>query len=137
MNGTFILNTDGGSRGNPGNAACAAVIKTERGEVVKTKGKALGICTNNEAEYMGLILGLETCIEMQIKYLKCFCDSELIVHQVNGKYKTSNPNMAKLCTQVRNLSTKFDNVTFTPVPRNLNAAADKIVNDVLDNKYTE
>ena len=132
----MILHTDGGARGNPGPGAIGAVLSTNSGELIAEKGNYLGACTNNEAEYHGLILGLTMALEQDDKDLSCYLDSELVVKQLNGVYKVKNERMAVLHTKVMNLAQNFDSVTFNHVPRAKNKRADQIVNDVLDSAMT-
>lgn len=135
--------TDGGARGNPGLAACGAVIKNEKGEVVLKASKFIGIATNNQAEYKALILALEKAREIlnsgenakslvKNKNLECHLDSELVVKQLNGEYKIKNEGLKPLFAQARNLISKFDSVKFIYIPREQNKSADKLVNKELD-----
>jgi len=128
----MILNTDGGARGNPGAAAAGIVLKNDLGEVVKQTGTFLGRCTNNEAEYKALILGLKEALNAQTKNLVCFLDSEFVVNQLKGTYRVKNERMAILHTQALQLSKLFEKIEFKYVPRAQNKLADKIVNEVLD-----
>jgi ribonuclease HI len=128
----MILNTDGGARGNPGPGAYGVVIKNDDKEVIFEMGNYLGKCTNNEAEYRGLIAGLKKSLEMGHKNLRVFLDSELIVKQVRGEYKIKSEGLRGLYSQVKELETKFENISFNHVPRELNKEADQLVNKVLD-----
>ena len=130
----LILNTDGGSRGNPGEAAVAFVIKNQAGEVVKRGGKTIGVATNNIAEYEALILGLNELFKMGEKNIECRLDSELVVRQLNRQYKVKDAKMIDLFAKVTALLGKFENVKFVHVPREKNEEADRIVNEVLDKK---
>lgn len=126
------LFTDGGSRGNPGNAACAFYIFDEN-ELVDFGGKFLDKATNNVAEYSGLVLGLKAAQKLGIKELEVKMDSELIIKQIKGEYKVSSPEMKKLITKVFELNEEFDQISFTHIRRELNKFADKMVNIILDN----
>ena len=128
----MTVNTDGGSRGNPGPGACGAVLKDHNGNIIDQKGKYLGIRTNNEAEYHGLILGLELAINCNTDDLEVLMDSELIVKQLNGKYRVKEPRLIPLFTKVKTLSQKFDSISYFAIPREKNKEADAIVNRVLD-----
>ena len=127
------MNTDGGARGNPGQAAIGIILKDEKGEKIKAKGHYLGIGTNNEAEYMALLMGLELALELDIQKLECRLDSELVVKQLNGAYKVKMPKLRALYDRVKLLSQKFANIQYVHVHREQNSEADKIVNEVLDN----
>ncbi|MBI4033530.1 reverse transcriptase-like protein, partial [Candidatus Saccharibacteria bacterium] len=87
------LYTDGGSRGNPGESACAYAISKMDGTVVEKAGFYIGIATNNQAEYYGFKRGLERCQDLGINKINLFSDSELVVNQMNGKYKVKNQEL--------------------------------------------
>jgi ribonuclease HI len=89
----LVVHVDGGSRGNPGPAAAAAVLSTPDGEVVDEAAVTLGRTTNNVAEYRGLLLGLERAVALGATEVEVVNDSELIAHQVNGRYKVKHPDM--------------------------------------------
>lgn len=128
------LFTDGGARGNPGPSAYAYVICKMDETVVEKSGEYIGETTNNQAEYKGLIAGLERATELGIKTLHVFMDSELVVKQVNGQYKVKNPDMVFLHQKVAQLRPNFDQVDFTHVLRALNKLADAEVNRILDSQ---
>jgi len=127
-----IINTDGGARGNPGPGACGAVVKDQTGNIIRREGKFLGICTNNEAEYHGLILGLETALELGADSVEVNMDSELVVKQLRGEYRVKEPRLAELYTRAKALEQKFGEVRYFAVRREKNKEADAIVNQVLD-----
>lgn len=131
----YILHTDGGSRGNPGVAGAGAVLLSEQGKVLKTASKALGVMPNNEAEYHGLLLGLElakkTLGKEKIKNceLEVRMDSELVVSQLNGEYKIKEERLQKLFMQIWNMRVEtFKHLTFTHIPREENSRADALAN---------
>lgn len=128
----MIINTDGGSRGNPGPGACGVVLKDQAGRVIKERGKYLGICTNNEAEYKGLILGLELALELSADTVEILMDSELVVKQLKGQYRVKEPKLYKLYLQAKNLEKLLGNVTYYAIPREQNKRADSLVNRILD-----
>ena len=130
----MIINTDGGSRGNPGPGACGIVIKDQNGIVSKKVGKFLGLCTNNEAEYQGLILALETALELQADTLEILMDSELVVKQLQGLYRVKEPRLVPLFTKVKHLEHQLDTVSYYHIPRAQNSLADAVVNQVLDSQ---
>ncbi|MBI1960758.1 MAG: ribonuclease HI family protein [Candidatus Liptonbacteria bacterium] len=133
-----IVYTDGGSRGNPGEAAFGVVIRI--GGVKKEYGERIGIATNNVAEYSGVVFALkklksllgskrakETEVEVRM-------DSELAVRQLNGRYKIENAGIQPLFLRVWNAKIDFRSVSFAHVRRAENAGADALVNRALDNK---
>jgi len=128
----LILYSDGGARGNPGPGAVGIVIKNADGRVIKEIGKFIGRATNNEAEYKGVIFGLEACHEKNATEVTCFIDSLLVVNQLNGDFKVKDKKIKTFWTQVKNLEKKFSKVTYHHIPRTKNFLADKIVNEVLD-----
>jgi ribonuclease HI len=126
------LYTDGGSRGNPGDSACAFVICKMDDTVVEKSGYYMGMATNNQAEYLGQIKGLERCRDLGINKVHLHSDSQLVVNQMNGFYKVRNQELAPLHQQLKELANSFEEVTFHYVPRALNAEADREVNRILD-----
>jgi ribonuclease HI len=123
--------TDGGSRGNPGNAACAFVVY-EEDTLVFLDSFFLHTATNNFAEYTGLINGLKYLLKSGVSAATAYLDSELVVKQVNGEYKVKDENIKLLHAQVAELKAKFKNIQFVHVRREENKIADKLVNIVLD-----
>ena len=127
---------DGGSRGNPGHGACAAAIFDEKGVLVGEEGKYLGHCTNNFAEYTGLILALSAARHLGALEAAVFSDSELLVKQFNGEYRIKDPTLQILMGEIRKEASAFKSVTVSHVPRERNAHADRLVNAILDNART-
>ena len=128
----FTLFADGGSRGNPGPAASGAVITDANGSVVREVGTYLGQTTNNVAEWTGLITGLEAALELGATEITVRMDSELVVKQLTGVYRVKHPNMIPLHAKATTLLRRFARVDIAHVPRKANAAADAVVNAVLD-----
>jgi ribonuclease HI len=124
--------TDGGSRGNPGDSACAFVICEMDDSVVEKSGYYMGMATNNQAEYYGMIKGLERARDLGIDRIMLFSDSQLVVNQMSGFYKVKNQELAPLYRQLNELAQSFEKISFTHVPRELNKIADKEVNRILD-----
>ncbi len=124
--------TDGGSRGNPGPAACGVVILDENEKLLKLNAKYLGKMTNNQAEYEGLLTALRMTAVMDIDEIDFFLDSDLMVKQLNGEYKVKSPNIKPLKLTIDKLLKQFKKVNFSHVRREYNKAADKLVNIVLD-----
>lgn len=126
------LYTDGGSRGNPGDSACAYAICDMDDNVVEKSGYFMGTATNNQAEYYGFKKGLERARDLGIDKIMLFSDSQLVVNQMNGFYKVKNQELAPLHQEIKLLAESFEKVTFTHIPRELNKIADKEVNRILD-----
>jgi len=138
----FIIYTDGGSRGNPGQAAIGVVICNEKEQELKKYGEYLGDhLTNNEAEYQAVIFALKKFkalfgkklaenTEIDIK-----CDSELLVSQINGEYKVLDEKIQRLFLELWNLRLDFKKIKFKQISREKNKEADKLVNEALDNTH--
>ena len=125
-------NIDGGSRGNPGPAAYGVVIRDPRGDIVARLKKYIGRTTNNVAEYKALLLGIATAREVGGTELDLVGDSELIVRQIEGRYKVKHADMKELHAQARKMLDGFDSWSIRHVKRAQNADADKLVNQALD-----
>jgi len=126
--------TDGASRGNPGLSACAYILVTQTGEVIEEQGIFLGTGTNNEAEYRGLIAGLSAAGRYRCRHLVLFSDSELMIRQMQGRYRVTSPRLRPLHGQARALLSLFTDVTFRAVPREdpFIVRADQLCNRTLD-----
>jgi len=132
MTETLILEFDGGSRGNPGPAAYAFVLEAEDGTVLDARGEAIGIATNNVAEYSALVAGLERAVEAGVDDLEVVSDSELLVKQMRGEYRVKNRALQDLFLDASRLAREFRHVTYTAVRREYNTIADSLVNEALD-----
>ena len=128
----LVGHVDGGARGNPGPAAAAAVLSTPDGEVVDEAAERLGHATNNVAEYRGLLLGLERARALGATEVEVINDSELVAHQVNGRYRVKHPDLVPLHRAALEAMSGFDAWSLAPVPRAENAGADALVNQALD-----
>jgi len=126
------LFTDGGSRGNPGPAAYGFVLESEDGHVLAAVGEAIGVATNNVAEYRGLIAGLERAAETGVAELEVVSDSELLVKQMRGEYKVKNEKLRGLVAEAHDLADRLEKITYTAVRREHNELADRLVNEALD-----
>jgi len=126
------LSTDGGARGNPGPAAYGFVIEAEDGTVLAAEGKAIGIATNNVAEYSALIAGLERAVELSVSELEVVSDSELLVKQMTGEYRVKNEALKELSLEASRLARRLGKVSYTAVRREHNELADRLVNEALD-----
>ena len=124
--------TDGGARGNPGPAAYAFVLEAEDGTVLDTRGEAIGVATNNVAEYSALVAGLEEAVGRGVDELEVHSDSELMVKQMRGEYRVKNRDLQALFLDASRLARDVGLVTFTHVRREHNELADRLVNEALD-----
>lgn len=133
IGGTLHLFTDGGSRGNPGQAAIGCVLEDpSKGETLREHYETIGIQTNNVAEYRALIEGLRIALKYHPNHLKAFMDSELIVKQLNGEYKVKMESLRVFFDEIQELRLEFPLVEFTHIPREDNYRADALVNKALD-----
>jgi ribonuclease HI/probable phosphoglycerate mutase len=128
----FRLFTDGASRGNPGHAGAGVVLAGPDGRIVCCEKKFLGICTNNEAEYRALNIGLETALKEKFRNLKIYLDSELVVRQIEGVYKIKNTRLSELYKESKRLLSFLDSYSIEHIPRKENSAADKLANEAID-----
>jgi ribonuclease HI len=126
------LCTDGGARGNPGPAAYAYVLEAEDGTVLDARGEAIGVATNNVAEYRALVAGLEQAIALGVDELEVVSDSELLVKQMTGEYRVKHPRMIELNLAAKRLERQLRSVRYTAVRREHNELADRLVNEALD-----
>lgn len=135
----YILNTDGGARGNPGPAGIGFVISRENGEFVHGGSAYIGEATNNYAEYKAAIIGLKALKKIIPKnerkktsvVLKM--DSELIVKQLNDEYQIKEESLFPLFIEIHNIRVAdFPNLSVIHVPRTENVSADKLVNEAID-----
>lgn len=124
--------TDGGARGNPGPAAIGVVIKDDQDKILKTYAEYLGKTTNNQAEYKGLVKGLELAQEFKPKEIDCYLDSELVVKQMKQEYKVKDKDLQPLFVKVWNLALKYKKVKYHHIRRELNKEADALLNIELD-----
>lgn len=127
-----ILFADGASRGNPGPAAYGFVILSPSGEELDRGKATLGKVTNNVAEYQGVLNGLKRCLELGIPDVRVHSDSQLLVRQLEGRYKVRAPGILPLFQQIKAVCNDFKKVTFTHVPREENTVADSLANEALD-----
>jgi ribonuclease HI len=127
-----VVHVDGGSRGNPGPAAAAAVVSTPDGEVLDEASELLGTVTNNVAEYRALLLGLARARALGATEVELVNDSELIAKQVQGLYKVKHAGMRPLHAEAMAALRGFDGWRVRTVPRAQNADADALVNAALD-----
>jgi ribonuclease HI len=126
------LSTDGGSRGNPGPAAYGFVLEAEDGTVLEARGEAIGVATNNVAEYSALVAGLERAAELGVTELEVVSDSELLVKQMRGEYRVKNPALQRLVLDASRFARLIPRIEYTAVRREHNELADRLVNEALD-----
>ena len=129
---TVKLYTDGGARGNPGPAAAAFVLEDANGVVLDSRGDAIGVQTNNVAEYTALVNGLRRAAELGLTEIEVVSDSELMVKQMRGEYKVKNAALRELSIEATRLARTVGRVRYTAVLREHNELADRLVNDALD-----
>lgn len=126
------LYTDGASRGNPGRAGAGIILFNEEGSKQLESKMYLGYCTNNEAEYRALILGLEEALKLKCRRINIHLDSELVVRQMEGVYKIKNANLGRFAAEAKKLLSFFDAYTIQHVPREKNREADRLANEAID-----
>ena len=130
-----IVEADGGARGNPGPAGYGAVVREAgTGEVLLERAEAIGVATNNVAEYSGLIAGLQAAADLGAVEVEVRMDSKLVVEQMSGRWQIKHPGLRPLAAQAANLVRRFDTVRFTWVPRERNKRADALANAAMDGK---
>jgi ribonuclease HI len=128
----LTVNVDGGARGNPGPAAIGVVVRNGNGEVLEERAERIGEATNNVAEYKALLLGIERAAAHGAGAVELVGDSELIVRQVEGRYKVKDATLRGLHGEVKRALAGFDGWTIRHVRRESNADADRLVNEALD-----
>jgi ribonuclease HI len=130
--GWFVAHCDGGSRGNPGPSCYGAVVEDPQGRTVARLGQFLGIQTNNYAEYSGLLAVLQWALENGATRLRVVSDSELMVKQMQGKYKVASPVLKPLYDQARRLAAKLERFEMRHTLRGGNKEADQLANEAMD-----
>jgi probable phosphoglycerate mutase len=129
----YVVEADGGSRGNPGAAGYGAVVRAaDSGEVVAEVAEAIGVATNNVAEYRGLIAGLRRARELGATRVEARMDSKLVVEQMSGRWQVKHPDLRPLAAEAGRLVREIGDVRFTWVPRARNAHADRLANEAMD-----
>ena len=132
----LVAYSDGASRGNPGPAAFGAVILDEDGHEVSQVSQAIGRATNNVAEYRGAIAALRAALALRATALELRMDSELIVRQVQGRYRVRSAALRPLYDELRALIDTLDDFQVSHVPRERNQRADALANAALDGRGT-
>lgn len=134
-----LLNTDGGSRGNPGLSGIGFTLAVDDGrglEIICEAGAYIGTATNNQAEYQALIWGLRNAIDLKVRVLDIYADSELVIKQLKGEYKIKNEAIKPLYTQALALLSRFESHSLNHIARENNAAADALANQAMDERGT-
>lgn len=129
---SVVIRSDGASRGNPGPAGIGATIKDEKGNTVARISRRIGVTTNNQAEYQALLAALEEAISLGAKKADIRLDSELLVQQLNGRYRVKNAGLKPLFQEAQRLIGRLESVGIRHVPREQNAEADRLANQALD-----
>ena len=130
--GFWRLNCDGASRGNPGPAGAGIVLHDPQGRLQVNTGRYLGETTNNVAEYQALLLGLAEARKIEVQKLRIFADSELMVKQLNGRYRVKSPHLIPLWQEALNALNQFETWAIAHVPREENHLADEAANQAID-----
>jgi len=126
---------DGAARGNPGHGGLGFAVYSPNRELVETGSHYIGSnTTNNEAEYLALIMALEKCLEKGIEEVRVYLDSDLVVKQVSKVWRTKNPRMIMLVEQVDQLKSQFKYFKVSHIPRDLNSVADNLANKAIDQR---
>ena len=130
--GWFTAHCDGGSRGNPGPAGYGAVVEDPGGRTVARLSDFLGVQTNNYAEYQGLLAVLRWAVEHHVNCLRVVSDSELMVKQMQGKYKVASPILRPLWEQAKKIARQLDRFEMRHTLRGGNKQADALANEAMD-----
>jgi ribonuclease HI len=130
----LVLRIDGASRGNPGEAGFGVAVETEGGGRVADLFGYLGKASNNVAEYQALLHGLRFALGRGARRVRVYSDSELVVRQIEGRYRVKHPAMVPLHREASQLLSRFDGFAIRHVPREENKAADALANRALDER---
>lgn len=126
-----VIFTDGTAEPNPGPAAIGATIKDEQGKLITSISQGIGQATNNQAEYRAIIAALENAISLGASQVDIRSDSELVVRQINGRYRVKNAALKPLYQRVKQLQSQLKGFTITHIPRQQNIEADSLANMAL------
>jgi ribonuclease HI len=132
--GRMRVYSDGAARGNPGPSGAGAVLTDPEGKVLARVGKFLGRQTNNYAEYMGLIIGLEHARKLGAREVDVHADSELMIRQLGGRYQVKSATLKPLYDEAVRLLKGFAKVKLVHVPREQNREADEMSNRAIDER---
>jgi probable phosphoglycerate mutase len=129
-----VAYVDGASRGNPGDAAYGVRVCSREGDELAAFGDYLGTRTNNYAEYSGLLAALAWALDNEVSDLEVVSDSELMVKQMNGKYRVKSPKLKPLFDEARSRAGKLDSFRIRHVLRHENTDADRLANRAIDER---
>lgn len=127
----MVISTDGASQGNPGPAAIGAIIKDKQGRLVTSISQAIDRTTNNQAEYRAIIAALEEAVRLGAEQVELFSDSELVVRQVNGRYRVKMATLRPLYQRVKQLQSQLKSFTITHIPGQENTEAHNLAEKAL------
>jgi ribonuclease HI len=130
------LHVDGASRGNPGEAGFGIHVTDAKGDAVASLFGYLGTATNNVAEYQALLHGLRFALARGARTVEVFSDSELLVRQLEGRYRVKHPGLVPLHREAQSLLARFDETRVAHVPRERNREADALANRAVDEKQS-
>ncbi len=133
----LIIYTDGASRGNPGHASYGFTISDDKGKLLHSEGRYIGISTNNVAEYMAVLEALKYVKKVFSKesmQIELYADSRLVVEQLSGRFKVKSPHLKPLIEQIQILKLELGGVIHNHVPREKNIEADRLANLALDTR---
>ena len=136
MSGILEIHIDGASKGNPGPASVGVIIDQD-GKRITEIAKSIGEATNNFAEYSALIVALEEAKNLKAEHLRVFTDSELLYHQLKGKYQIKSDNLKGLYKQANELAQGFKKIELKHIPREENSEADKLASSVFKKEQTK
>lgn len=130
----LLIHIDGASRGNPGEAGFGIHVTDETGAERAALYGYLGLASNNVAEYQALIHSLRWALGQGARRVRVFSDSELVVRQIEGRYKVKHPDMVPLHREASSLLRRFEQASVTHVRRERNREADRLANQALDER---
>lgn len=133
-NKVYTLFVDGASRGNPGAASIGCSLVDENNDEILSISETIGVRTNNQAEYTAWIRGLEECLRKKISNVVVKSDSELVIRQLEGRYKVKSPELIPLHQTVKSYMAQFESIEMKHVPREQNKRADELANEALDSQ---
>lgn len=132
----LIINTDGASRGNPGPASYGFVIKKDGAEILHQEGVAIGVATNNIAEYSAVLRAFEYVRDHYAHKgphtIHLLADSLLVIQQLSGRFKIKNPGLLEIFHQIKAMEMELGEIYYKHVPREQNFIADRMANKALD-----
>ncbi len=128
----ILVYSDGASRGNPGPAGVGAVLADEGGGVISEISEGIGTATNNEAEYIALLRGLELARRLGARRVRSYTDSELLARQLGGEYAIKSERLRPLAARAQRLGREFESWDIAHIRREMNSRADELANRAID-----